>query len=323
MKPPYIVKDPHLQLMIRELYDRVGKVEPAIQRVQTEVDGIRSTVETVLTPAGDTIPMQQNLPDTTKVGDATGAGMAIPSSYFLDLRSTYYNTYEMAISADWIVLHDNSTPWKTIGLSSVSEINNINTAGPVAGGRDQAATFTGNTWVYFFIIYNPSIPDISSLSSASPIAPTLPSGYNYFVKTTSTKVTSNVPPSLNNNHYQLGRKHYNKSAAKYNQGPSAANTWEVVSLASQVPPTAVSVFGHFGNGDTLANTQNISVGSTTGATNAIITTLGTRTGSVANNWITEGMFFDIPLINSQEMAWAVSSTSAKYSIWIAGYEDDL
>ena len=101
------------------------------------------------------------------------------------------------------------------------------------------------------------------------------------------------------------------------------NTWEVVSLTSAVPPTAVAVFGHFGSGETLTSAQDMGVGSTAGATNAIVTSLGTRTGSSANNWITEGLFFDVPLVNSQEMAWVVSSTTAKFSIWIAGYEDDL
>jgi len=309
--------------MLRDLYDRMGKVEPAVQKVQTQVAGIRSTVETVLTPAGDEIPMQQNLPDTTKVGRSTDASMAIPSSYFLNLKSIYTSAYVITITASWLTVHDNTSPWKTIALSTISETNDISIAGPVAGGRDQAGTFTPSTWIYFFVIYNPTTRDVSSLSSASPTAPTLPTGYTYFIKTTSTHLTSNTPPQIASTHWQVGPKHYTSAHVKFNQNPSVVDVLEVVDLSNFVPTTAVSIFGFCGNSSTLGTEQNMRVSSTTGGLHTYRFTMGTRTAPGTNYSVAHGMFFELPIRIAQQMAWAVSSTLPKFAIIMVGYEDDI
>jgi hypothetical protein len=58
--------------------------------------------------------------------------------------------------------------------------NNTGTAGSVANGRDQAAAFTADTFVYFYWIWNGAT--LASVSSATspPTGPTLPSGYTHW-----------------------------------------------------------------------------------------------------------------------------------------------
>jgi hypothetical protein len=257
------------------------------------------------------------LPSTGKVYK-TPAAIAVPSSYFLDLRTAYYSPYKLSITADWLTLHDND--WNTIGISSVNELNDISVYG--VGGRDQSATFTPNTWVYFYIIYNSATNDISSLSSAS-TSPTLPSGYNYFVKVSSTHLIGYINPQIMPTHSQRGKKIYTLVAPKWEQGPTSADYWETVSLIDSIPPTAISVFGIFGNSSTLGSQQTIHIASTTGAYNEYCFTMSTRTAPGESYSFAHALFFDIPIINSQQMAWRVSSTASHFAILIEGYEDDL
>jgi hypothetical protein len=260
------------------------------------------------------------LPETAKVYQ-TQAGITVPSSYFLDLRSVYTSAYQVTVTADWLTLHDNSSPWKTIGLTSVNEVNDISVVGP--GGRDQEAVFTGNSWIYRFVICNSMTGDVSSLTSASPTAPTLPTGFDYFVKTTSIHLTSNSPPNIPLNHFQIGKKHYVKGTVKFNQGPTDADTWESVNISGDVPATALYAFGVFGNSGTLTSQQTISIASSTAPLNEYTFTLGTRTAPGGDYELAHALFFDLPLRTSQQIAWKCSSTASKFAILIQGYEDDL
>ena len=98
------------------------------------------------------------IPDTGIVYK-TQAKIAVPSSYFLDLRGVRATTVTMQYPADYLTLHN--AAGETLALTNVSETNNINTAGPVAGGRDQVGAFGDWVWVHFFIIYNPTTVVVS------------------------------------------------------------------------------------------------------------------------------------------------------------------
>ena len=127
------------------------------------------------------------LPDTAKIG-STIVGQTVPSGYFMNLRLHNNSTIEKHITADYLVVHDSSTPWNTIGLSSVDVTNNITAIGPIANGRDQAEPFDEG-WIYFYVIYKYNNGStISSLSSESATAPTLPAGYTYFVRVGASKL---------------------------------------------------------------------------------------------------------------------------------------
>ena len=62
----------------------------------------------------------------------TQAKIAVPSSYFLDLRGIYKTTATQQYTADVAILHD--VNGNTITLTSLDETNNVGTAGPIAGG---------------------------------------------------------------------------------------------------------------------------------------------------------------------------------------------
>jgi hypothetical protein len=200
MKPPIPVKfgknlretEKQLDFALRDIYNRIGQVEQVIQpsspspsKVITAQGGpgvIPTGDSKIVIPTVD--PGQGRLPlvtpvvpETVRIGGITPASMSIPSSYFLDLRLHNNDEHARHITADWLTLHDNSTPWKTVGISNVDEVNQNGTAGPIAGGRDRAAVFD-REWVYLYVIYNSNTQDVSSLMSASSTAPTLPTGYN-------------------------------------------------------------------------------------------------------------------------------------------------
>jgi hypothetical protein len=57
---------------------------------------------------------------------------------------------------------------------------NINTVGPVGGGRDQAAAFAAGAEVHFYALLSPDGSTLSGVASLSAVAPTIPAGYSYY-----------------------------------------------------------------------------------------------------------------------------------------------
>jgi hypothetical protein len=91
-------------------------------------------------------------------------------------------TVRWSISAYEVVLRNNTTgDIQVVGPNVVKDCN-ISTAGPVAGGRDQAGAFTASTFVFFYWIAKPDGTLDSIASATSPIAggPTLPTGYTHW-----------------------------------------------------------------------------------------------------------------------------------------------
>ena len=179
---------------------------------------------------------------TSKVAQ-TQAQILVPSSYYLDLRLDIGDGsgHQRVITADWLTLHDNSSPWKTIGIANVNVTNVITAAGPVADGRDQAAAFASQ-WIYFHVIGKSSDGTKKSISSLSPTAPTLPSGYDYYDYVGSAYVNSAglilTDRQRNNMIWQF--------ASGINGTPTNPNTWQTLTIPTCIPPTAKEVFGKFG-----------------------------------------------------------------------------
>ena len=336
MKPPYHIKDPQLKLMISELYDRMGKVEPAVAKVTDQVSSIKAVVggtgrEMVMLPDGTEVPMQPNIPDGAKIGKGTGAGMAIPSSYFLDLRlyngagpspSTRY------ITADWLTLHDNSTPWKTLGLANVSTSCNINLAGPAPGSRDQVAQFTDG-WIYFYVMYSSVKRDTSAIVSQNATTPTLATDYDYYVKVGSAWCANIGPVSTLTTGAQVGDRANQYIFRLWNGDPVIAGAWESLSISTCVPPTAKVVFGYFGLSSDPGNNPAMGVATST-------TLLGWDYGAFATLSVAGGYgtiygqtclksttYFELPILTAQTMYWVASIDGAYYGIVIHGWIDDL
>lgn len=117
-------------------------------------------------------------------------------------------------------------------------------AGSAANGRDQAAAFTANSWVYLYFIWNGTT--LATLASTTAPAAfngsTLPSGYTYWAFATALRWngSSNIVPV-----YARGsRVWYDISEGGVNRALTSgvATSMTAVSLASLVPPNAL--FAH-------------------------------------------------------------------------------
>lgn len=246
----------------------------------------------------------------------TYAKIAMPSSYFLDLR-VYCSGHSFDIDADIAIVHDANG--NTITLESVSETADITTAGPVSGGRDQSGAFTDDTWVYGYIIYNPSTKDVGSIISSSPTSPTLPAGFTYYVRVAAGWVDAATHDLMTS--YQMGdRVTYSIQWAKWDTHPSL---WpEEIDLTNYVPATAKMVHGVIG----------ISSGSTAGKIRVspdsggviLVGAWSDGQGSADQNYGVAGSKdFSLPLWETQTMYWGTGNTSDIYAVGIVGFTDDL
>lgn len=246
----------------------------------------------------------------------TQAKIAVPSSYFLDLRGTKLTNATRKYTADVLVLHDANG--NTLTLTDVDETNNIGTAGPIAGGRDQSGAFTNSTWIYFFIIYNPVTGDVSSLASASATAPSLPTGYTFFVRVGSSYVNGAgwiVTES------QINAKIY-ADGGYTNLEAGAANTYQSLDMAASIPPTAKTLYGYFGLSTAHAE-AGMGVASSAAGINSFSAKLPVLTGSMAIYQIGSVVFFELPMLTAQTIWWKADTTDAVYALFSTAYEDDL
>lgn len=114
----------------------------------------------------------------------------------------------------------------------------ITLAGPITGGRDQAAAFTANQFVHFYFIFNPSanlLGTIASLASED-VGPSLPANYTHFC------YIGAVPLDGSAN---LNKMHLASTLFTYDNPPQVlaggnATTPTSVSVANWVPPNATS-----------------------------------------------------------------------------------
>ena len=257
------------------------------------------------------------IPDTGIVYK-TQAKIAVPSSYFLDLRGIYKTTATQQYTADVAILHD--VNGNTITLTSLDETNNVGTAGPIAGGRDQAGAFDASSWIHFFFIYNPITGDVSSLSSASPTAPTLPTGYTFFVRVGSVWFNS-IRRILTS--YQMGdRITFNTRWVKWNEHVADIAVVDEVDVSDFVPATAKLVHGVIGlsDGTSARKMWVASNASTTVRVGALCDAQGT--GDISYG-VSGSKDFTLPMLTAQTLWWYTETTAAHYALGINGFTDDL
>jgi len=254
------------------------------------------------------------IPDTGIIYK-TQAKIAVPSSYFLDLRGIYKTTATQQYTADVAILHD--VNGNTITLTSLDETNNVGTAGPIAGGRDQAGAFDASSWIHFFFIYNPITGDVSSLSSASPTAPTLPTGYTFFVRTGAVYFTAESKLLQT---YQMDNKVvYNTQWPKFASHAGSVN--ESVDITAYIPATAKLVHGTFGLSE--AETKYMYVASDTALKIRVVALChGAGTGSAVVG-ATGSKDFTLPILTAQTIWWGTEGASDVYALGISGFTDDL
>jgi hypothetical protein len=134
-------------------------------------------------------------------------------------------------------------------------------AGGTGANALDAGSIVSNTWYYHFLIYGTK--GLASLLSASATAPTLPSGYSQYIRTGAV-VTDNDSALRYTSQYGKKVIYQSTSQTEYVSSDSStatnivgpkiiftrnASQWTGVSLATIVPPTAVTgtFRGHYTN----------------------------------------------------------------------------
>lgn len=241
----------------------------------------------------------------------TQAKITVPSMYYRDLRGVRLTTATQKYTADYLVLYNSSD--ETVGLANVDETNNVGTAGPIAGGRDQAGAFTAETFVHFFIIYNPTSKDVSSLSSASATAPTLPSGYTFYRRVGSVYFDALSHLRVCN---QIDNEIFVDWAAGLvfsSKAPAFANTWESVDISAKIPATAKTVRGIVGaNTGTGSKTMGVGVDDDEFMVSFFVFTAPSY-----------GFTWNFPVLTAQTLWWKASTNDAHYCLIVTSYLDDL
>lgn len=131
----------------------------------------------------------------------------------------------------------NPTAKTTLVRTALSATLNNATAGPVANGRDQAASFGTQTWVHLFWITDGTTDAL--LSSLSATAPTLPAGYTHFAYLTSLRVGATANAWALTGWVRGASVFYNAEPNVLSAGGATAET--AISLATVVPPNALTV----------------------------------------------------------------------------------
>lgn len=262
-------------------------------------------------------------PTKTAYIHETQAKIAVPSSYFLDLRGIYKTTTTQQYTTDILTLRDANG--NTLTLQNVDETNNISMAGPIAGGRDQAAVFGDGVWVHIFIIYNPTTGDISSVGSESATAPTLTgalAGYTFYCRVGAIYVYD-AGGGLGNRitlSYQMGdRVTYNTNWIKWDTNN---NSYTSIPLTAVVPATAKMVHGSMGlSAGTTAH--KMAVASNSGGTIKVGALCDAQGTGHTDYGVSGSKNFTLPLITPQTIWWKTETTDNIYAVGIEGFTDDL
>lgn len=147
-------------------------------------------------------------------------------------------------AADAVVLADTATSLGLVTrLNTGTLTNNVSTAGPAAGGRDQAGAFSASSWIHFYFIWNGSTLSTVSSTVAPPTGPTLPTGYTHWAYIT--VIRFNASSQLMATKVRGAGVFYNDNNSQVLLSAGTATTETSISTSTYVPPNAVT-FGGYG-----------------------------------------------------------------------------
>ncbi len=248
--------------------------------------------------------------------------LTLPSSYYLDLRGHKNSDYIWHVSCDVATLHDGSTPWKTVTLQSWDVTCDISVAGPVAGGRDQAGAFSTDSWIHFYLIGKSSDGTERMIASASATAPTLPSGYDYYMRCSPGRVQSDgtIVSFVQFNDYIWGNGEILKDV-----GPVTPDTWESIANMNTFVPATAKLWGGFGGQSKACVRSGMGVRSGSGTQDIFYTwVMSTSSTAISGYDLENSFFFTLPFITPQYAEWTASQTiTDSYGLRITFFVDDL
>lgn len=178
-------------------------------------------------------------------GTLTGSASAVVNAARTGVKglvanpASYTSTSTMTISCTEAVLVNSSGATKRI--TGVADVTcNINTSGPVAGGRDQSAAFSSTAEVHFYLIYNgTTVNAVCSTSTPSAGGPVLPTGYTYYVYIFSITLVSGALLGVE---FVRGNRVF--AQGLFAGSSAAASTTESTQTITGVPTIATRIHGN-------------------------------------------------------------------------------
>ncbi|WP_447983777.1 hypothetical protein [Nitrospira sp. Nam74] len=161
--------------------------------------------------------------------DAGAGGGGVTTAY----RGRYSNALAVDVTADEVTA-SSSTGLKAVTQALGTITVSIDIAGPTANGRGQAGAFSANTYIYLWLIYNPTTATWAGVWDTSATAPTLPSGYTYKLLIGGYRIDAN---SVLKAWSQLGRFVNCEQSGVVDLSNGTATTSTAVTLS--VPPIAI------------------------------------------------------------------------------------
>ncbi len=319
--------------------EQVAVSQPSTPALQQAANQILSTT---FTPTGEMVLGLSLIKDESGgpinvEKDARISEMAaknvVPGKYYSNLRcdpDVTHPDHKLRIRADWLTVQNSAG--ETITLTSVDVICDIALAGPIENGRDQSANFSIANWLYFDVIYDALRDQVRSIASLSSSSPTFPTGYTHYFRGTARR-------TIDTNHIRFQATQDDKTWGGYDEAwnmvlsgsdPVQVNTYEILTVAGAVPPTAKRIFGLMGSSGSTK--VGMAVSSDWGGSGLITlsgcefraTVQGPSGSPVANYYIGDPFYFDLPLLIPQTLYWAGSSTTATKAIMIIyGWIDDI
>lgn len=138
-------------------------------------------------------------------------------------------------AADAVTLADTATSLGLVDRTNTGTLtNNVSTAGPAAGGRDQAGVFSASSWIHFYFIWNGSTLSTVSSATAPPTGPTLPSTYTHWAYIGAIRFNSSS--ELFSTQIRGSNTEYNQWQAALTAGTATTET--AISLSTLIPPNA-------------------------------------------------------------------------------------
>lgn len=176
-------------------------------------------------------------------------------------RSSVVSDTTFNLVADQIILRANTSANFLIDLPA-TQTNTVTISGPAVNGRDKSSTFSDNSWVHFYWIYDLGddeadpvrAPTLASISSAAPppTGPTLPTNYTHWCYAGAVRWTGS---QLKGTHINGSEAFYDERQEVFSTGAFviseatdvALNTAETaVDVSATVPPNALTIFADLG-----------------------------------------------------------------------------
>ncbi len=255
--------------------------------------------------------------DTTlqRLERSNGATWDLIESPVVGVRDTQRNTVmaystaaRVTVTADELLLTDvNNVGYvaRTVSLTL-----DITVAGAL--GLDTGAE-AASTWYHAWVIWDGTT--LSCILSLSTTAPTMPGTYTWkaYIGAVRNDAGSNFIRFIQRGK-MVASAVVNALAAAT---PTAANTYQTLSLSTQIPPNASVVAGYFGNIN-ITTDRGVAVAADVNGVGESLA-IGKVEGAVVYNY-SQVASFRVPLITSQQVAWKGSSLTADFRMDIAGWE---